>query len=238
MKTHVLAPEPEMDVRYLADYMAGSDRRRRNILTDAKWRPRARLMQHREAKAVIVNALAKGHATKAFFEERAHFIRNKIATDDFDALTNEANADYLKQFSKVVEAIDLPGVEFHTGKTYVLGKTEGLKVPFVTNLTLRRITKTNKVTTGSLMLRYSKGRALPKKVADYQSAIIHGLLGTCAIEDGAQLDRSLCLVLDGFLGASYCAPSNSVTLFKNTLAACATIADAWPNVKPPLGAIV
>ena len=159
MKTHVLAPEAEMDVRYLADYMAGSDRKRRNILTDAKYRPRARLMQHREAKAAIVNAFAKGQATKEFFEERAHFIRNKIATDDFDALTNEANADYLKQFSTVVEIIDLPGVEFHAGKTYALGKVEGPEVPFVTDLTLRRTTKTNKVTTGSLMAQITRKAA-------------------------------------------------------------------------------
>jgi hypothetical protein len=64
-KTHVLVPEPEMGVRYLADYMAGSDRKKRALLVSAKYRPRARLLQHREAKAA--SALIKGSANKGFF---------------------------------------------------------------------------------------------------------------------------------------------------------------------------
>ncbi len=63
-----------MGVRYLADYMAGSDRKKRAVLVSAKYRPRARLLQHREAKAAIASALIKGSANKAFFRERADFI--------------------------------------------------------------------------------------------------------------------------------------------------------------------
>jgi hypothetical protein len=63
-------------------------------------------------------------------------------------------------------------------------------------------------------------------------------LGICPVEEGAEIDRALCVILDGYLGTIHRAPSDSVTRFKNTLAACATIADAWPNVKPPKGAVL
>ncbi|MDO9223938.1 MAG: hypothetical protein Q7U20_09545 [Caulobacter sp.] len=237
-KTHVLVPVPEMGVRYLADYMAGSDRKRRAVILDAKYRPRARLMQHREAKATIANALINGNASKAFLSGRADTVRAKLATNDHDALTNEANADYLKRFSEVVESLDLPGVEFLPGKIYTLAKVNGLKVPFRTDLTLRRMTKTNKIIVGSMMFRYAKGKALSDLAADYQAAAIFGFMKECAVEDGAELDRSLCITLDGFTGAPHAAPTNSVTLFKNTQAACATIAEAWPNTQPPKGAVL
>ena len=237
-KTHILVPVPEMGVRYLADYMAGSERKKRAVIVDAKYRPRARMMQHREAKATIANALIKGQASKAFFAERADFVRSKLATGDHDALVNEANADYLKRFSEVIEGLDLPGVQFLPGKTYTLAKVNGLKVPFKTDLTLRRMTKTNKILVGSMMFRYAKGKALSTLAGDYQAAAILGFLKECEIEDGAEVDRALCITLDGFTGAPHCAPSNAVTMFKNTQAACATIAEAWPNTAPPKGCVL
>ena len=35
-------------------------------------------------------------------KDKARFIRNKLADDDFEALTNEAKADYVEKFSEVV----------------------------------------------------------------------------------------------------------------------------------------
>ena len=64
LETHVQVKQPEIDARHLADYMAGSERKKRAILVGCKYRPIA-----------------------------------KLTTDDFDALTNEANADYIKRFS-------------------------------------------------------------------------------------------------------------------------------------------
>lgn len=237
-KTHVMVAEPEIGVRYLADYLAGSERKRRAILVQSKYRPRARLIQHREAKAVISNAIVNGSANKGFFKERADFVRNKLAVDDFDALTNETNADYLERFSEVVEALDLPGVEFQPGKTYPLAKVHGLKVLFGTNASLRRIGRNNKVRVGAMMFRYAKGKPLALLAAQYQSSAIFGFLKECVVEDGAELDRSLCVTLDGFTGTAHEAPTDAVTKFKDTQAACATIADAWPNVKPPKGAVI
>jgi hypothetical protein len=233
-----MVAEPEMGVRYLADYMAGSERKKRSVLVEAKYRRRARLPQHREAKAVIASALIKGNGNKAFLHERAVFIRNKLATDDFDAFINETNADYVERFSQVVGELDLPGVEFLPGKTYSLGKINGLKVPFGTNLSLRRTTKSNKMTAGAVMFRYAKGKNLSAETAAYQSAAILGFLRQLPSEDGVEIDPALCITLDGHSAIPHRAPSKAITMFKNTLAACETIADAWPNVKPPKGAFI
>jgi hypothetical protein len=138
----------------------------------------------------------------------------------------------------VIESLDLPGVEFLPGKIYAVAPINGLKVPFRTNLTLRRVLKNNKVRAGAMMFRYAKDKPLGQLTADYQSAAILGLMRECPIEDGSELGADLCLTLDGVTGAAHPAPTNALTRFKNTQAAAATIADAWPNVKPPKGAIL
>ncbi|RAK57748.1 hypothetical protein [Phenylobacterium deserti] len=236
--THVVVPEPELGVRYLSDYMSGSERKKRSILVAAKYRPLARLIQHQEAKATIVNAAVKGLLNKDFLLSRADFIRGKLVTDDFEALVNEANSGYLVRFSEVVSSLDLAGLEVLPGKKHQVAPIGGLKVPFVSNLLLRKVSKTNKVRVGALMLRYSKGKELPKLTAEYQSALIFGLLQHTHAEAGAEIDPALCLTLDCHTGSAHPAPSKAVTMFKNVSAACATIADAWPNTMPPQGAVL
>lgn len=236
--THSLVAVPEMGVRYLADYMAGSERKKRSILVSAKYRPLARLMQHKEAKATITNGFTKGQINKDYLRDRADYIRNKMATDDFDALTNEANAGFLARFAEVIGGLDLPGVEFRPGKTYSLPKEGGLKIVFGSNLVLRRMAKGNKLKVGALMLRYAKGKPLLPAAAEYQSAMILGFLQQLGTEEGAELDPALCITLDCHTGIAQPAPSKAVTMFKNTQAACATIADAWPNTPKPPNAIL
>ena len=237
-KTHVLVKEARMQVRYLADYMAASERKRRTIVQGCKYRPIARLLQHKQARIVVANAIHSGAATPQALKEKADFIRSKLATDDFDALTNEANADYVARFSEVVAGVELPVAEILPGKNFPVLKVSGVKVTFAPNLLLRRLTKTNKQKCGALMLRYAKGKPLAPEIGEFQSAAIFGLLGEFkGGDDGAEADKPLCLTLDAATGTLYPAPGASVSMFANMKAACETISERWPNIKPPDGAI-
>ena len=51
------------------------------------------------------------------------------------------------------------------------------------------------------------------------------------------VEGALCQTLDGFNGKAYAAPSNSIYLYKEMIAACGAIAYQWPNTEPPKGAI-
>ncbi|MCA1527358.1 hypothetical protein [Bradyrhizobium yuanmingense] len=237
-KTHVVVPEAEITVRYLADYMAASERRRRSIIEGCKYRPLARLLQHKEAQITISSAIQSGTADPKALETKADYIRNKLATDDFDALTNEANADYLERFSEVVASIKLPNAEILPGKKFPAVKVHGVKVKLKPHLLLARIDKKNVQRTGAFMLRYAKGKPLDPNVGGYQSAAVFGLLKNHLKEEGAEADRSICVTLDAFSGELYPAPGNSVTIFENMKAACQTISERWPNIPPPKGAII
>jgi hypothetical protein len=114
----------------------------------------------------------------------------------------------------------------------------GVKVTFTPQLMLRRVTKTNKVKSGALMLRYAKGKPLNPDVAEYQSAAIFGYITTLSEANMAEAERALCLVLDAHAGLCHAAPGNSIYLFKNMSAACATIGEWWPCFKPPKKAIL
>lgn len=237
-KTHVEVAHPEINVRFLADYMAASERKKRTIATGCKYRPLARLLQHKEAKAVVTNAIHSGAATPEELRERADFIRNKLTDDDFEAATNEANADYVKRFSEMLLALNLPSAELFPGKSYPAQVINGVRVSFAPNILLQRQTRTNKLQRGALMLRYSKGKALPSSAAEYQSAAILGLLAAQPTADNAEPEKALCLTLDVYAGTLYPAPGASKTLWENTKAACASIAERWPNIKPPENAVL
>jgi len=207
-KTHVEVAEPEISVRYLADFMAASERRRRSIVEGCKYRPIARLVQHKEATITISGAIQKGPLDAQALKEKAKFIRNKLADDDFEALTNEVNADYVEKFSEVVATIKLPDADVLPGKTFAPFKINGVKVRFSPNLLLRRIDKTNKQRRGAFMLRYAKGKALAPAVGGFQSAAAFGLLRDYDPEEGADPDKSICVTLDAFTGELYPAPGS------------------------------
>ena len=238
-KTHHAIAEPAISVRYLADFMAASERRRRSIVEGCKYRPIARLVQHKEATVAISGAIQNGPLTPQALKEKADFIRNKLADDDFEALTNEVNADYVEKFSEVVANIKLPDAEVLPGKVFPPFKINGVKVRLSPHLLLRRLDKkTNKQRRGAFMLRYAKGKALLPAVGEYQSAAAFGLLKEYAPEEGTEIDKAICVTLDAFTGELYPAPGASVTMLANMKAACLTIAERWPNIKPPKGAVI
>jgi hypothetical protein len=236
-RSHVEVAKPEMSVRHLADFMAASERGRRTIVEGCKYRSLARLMQHKEAILAISSSLKGGPPDLAALKAKADFIRNKLASDDFDALTNETNADYVLRFSHTAGALTLPNAERSPGKKHQF-VINGVNVRLTTDLMFQRLTRTNKVLRGGLMLRYAKGRALKPETALFQSAAIHGLL--CQLDDvqGAEVDKSLCITLDVYSGIAHPAPGASVSMFKNIEAACASIAERWPNIKPPKDAVL
>jgi hypothetical protein len=237
-KTHVEVKTPEISVRHLADYMAASERKRRTIVEGCKYRSLARLLQHKEARIAVAAAIHEGSPTQQALKARADMIRNKMATGDFDALTNEANADYVERFSEVVAGLDLPQAEILPGKVFPPFVLRGVKVRFSPNLFLRRLTKTNKLKQGALMLRYAKGKPLSPQVGAFQSAAAFGLLGMTKNEDGAEPEKGICITLCASAGEFFVAPTSSVSIFANMKAACESIAERWPNIKPPKGAIL
>jgi hypothetical protein len=237
-KTHVLVKEPEISVRYLADFMAASERRRRSIVEGCKYRPIARVLQHQLAQVGISATFLNNTATSQGLKEKAESIRRRIPTDDFDALTIEANADYVEKFSQVVEQVDLPKAEILPGKKFPPLKIHGVKIRFSANLMVRRVTKANILKRGAMMFRYAKGKPLKLEVGEFQSAAIFGLLSTFPDEDGYEADKPLCITLDAVTGTLFPAPSKSVSMFANMKAACQTIAERWPNIPPPKGALL
>ena len=192
-RTHIEVTEPEISVRYLADFMGASERKRRSIVEGCKYRPVARLVQHKEATVTIANAIRTGALSPAELQGKADFIRSKLATDDFESLTNEINADYIQSFSSVISNITLPDVDILPGITFSKSKINDVKIKFSPHLILRRIDKTNKQRRGALMLRYAKGKHLSPIVGAFQSAAAFGILRGYAIDDGTTADKSICL---------------------------------------------
>jgi len=168
--THRHVPDPRMAVRYLADYMAVSDQKRRTILRDCKYPRIARVVQHDDAKETVGEFIRGGCANVSLLLHRAEALKQQLASDEFERDVLDHNADYLKRFAAVYKSVKLPNAEVLNPKQFAPMMLHGVRAPFEPVALFRRLTSTNKVKMGAAMLRYAKGTALKPQVADYQSA--------------------------------------------------------------------
>lgn len=237
-KTHREMASPQISARFLADYMAASETVRRSIIRGCKYRPIGRLIQHAEAKATIANFILDENANLVNLLERAHQIRCRMSDSDFERELFQHNADYIENFASVVDKIALPRADVEQSERAQPLELNGTKVTVDFSFRLRRTTRTNKVKVGAASLRYSKGKSLPKDVANWQSAFTFGYLCAIGVDESTEVEQALCLTIDAYAGTVHQAPGDSVRCFKNMEAACATIAEQWSNIKPPPKAIL
>ncbi|MCJ2098627.1 hypothetical protein [Methylobacterium sp. E-046] len=236
--THVRRSRCELRARELADYMAASAQRRRTVLRDAKYRPVARVLQHTEARATITTWLQEGEGDTSALRDRAEWFRSRMTTGDFEAYQNQHNADYVDAFAEACAELEIPPCEMRaaTGKQTV--DLNGTIIVHNPDLLLRRITKRNTIKTGALYLRYAKGKEMNADAAKFQSAFVFGFLSGLPPEAESGPEKKLCLTVCAYSGKATEAPTNSVYLYNEMKAACAAIADQWPNIEPPANAVL
>jgi hypothetical protein len=236
-KTHRMVNEPKISARYLADFMAASERGRRTIVRGCKYQPIARLVQHDEAKATVSKFLRDGDGNTATLTDKAQGLRNRMADSDFDRDLLDHNADYIDRFAEIFSGLNLPNAEFlPPGKASPI-ELNGIKVTTEMQFRLRRLTKTNKIRVGGAAFRYAKGKRLSPEVANWQSAFMLGYLHQTGTEPEAEAEGQLCLTIDAAGGVCHPAPTDALSRFNNMEAACATISEWWPNVTAPEGAV-
>lgn len=151
---------------------------------------------------------------------------------------NEHNADYVDCFALQFDKIEFPTAERSAPGKLAAMLLEGTKFKFKPNVLLQRTTKTNKIRVGVIMLRYAKGRPLAPDAGAWQSAAAYSYLRSHCEGQEIEPDLKLCLTIDVVSGIAYPAPTNSIYRFNEIKAACATIAERWPQIKPPKGAVI
>ena len=114
----------------------------------------------------------------------------------------------------------------------------GTTVVYNPDLNIRRTTRKNTIKTGGLFLRYAKGKEMDEDAATYQSAFSFGYLQSLPGDDNSSPEKKLCMTVCAYSGKVTGAPSNSVYLFNEMSAACASIAEQWPNIAPPENAVL
>lgn len=238
-KTHREIKSPEITARYLADYMAASEQAARPIIQKCKYQAIVRVVQHTEAQTIISNFLQDMNPDKVkHLSDKAAHIRGRLADGDFEKDVNDHNADYIDRFAEIVDGLQLPKAERQVPPKFPFVLIEGTKFKFRPNLFLQRTTKTNKLRAGVVMLRYAKSKKLDPEIGSWQSAAAFGYLRQHFAEQEIDPELKLCLTIDAYSGKVYEAPTDSIYRFNEMTAACATIAERWPAIKPPKGAIL
>jgi hypothetical protein len=235
-KTHRLVKNPQISARFLADFMAASEQAKRTIVRKCKFQAIGRVVQHDEAKAAISKFIRDG-GDIGELQQRAQSLRDRMADDDFDRDLFDHNADYIDRFAAIYVELQLPKADVSAPGQPDPIDLNGVKVNADLSFRLQRVTKTNKVRIGAGMLRYAKGTPLPEAVAEWQSAFLFGYLTKKTDPAMAEPEWKLCVTIDAHGGVCHPAPSNSISRFQNMEAACATIAERWPNIPPPPNAV-
>jgi len=236
-KTHRHVKDPSLSGRFVADYMAASDRRRRSILRACKFPPIARALQHEQAITAISQFFVAGGHVDAL-TARATALRSQMADDDFGQHVLDVNADYLDRFAATHPSLVLPNGEIIAPGPKMVTHVSGVKVSQRLAFRMRRPLKNNKAKLGGAMLRYAKGSTLDPEVAKWQSAFLCGLLRMAAINDNEEIESKMCITIDGHAGIAHAGPGDSIKRFNNIVAALTTISEQWVNIPPPAKAIL
>ncbi len=236
--THREVKSPEVTCRELADYNAGSERNRRSVVEGAKYKPIMRLRQHKDAHRVLVKCLGGGKSPKSEFTSEIERLAAKICDNEHELKERDINVGYLRHVLTFYDEIKVPADVINAAHKWAPITSKRTKVKIGPHLVLRGVGRGNVPIVGALTFRYAKGKALNEEEAKYQAALTLGYLRDNPIDDEAEPKDKLCLVLDCHTGQLHQAPSDSVTRYKNMMAACDSIADMWPNIKPPAGAVI
>ncbi len=229
-----------MSANRLSDYMAASEQARRSILRSCKYMPRARVIQHLDAKESIAQFLSSADFDADQLQARVEILRNGLHGSDFDNEVAEHNADYIERFmerqppfpakvQEVTKADKMPGLDIH-----------GFQLSFSPDLLLKRVNIRNVPKLGVAFFRYGKNKALGEDVACWQGAISFGYLDAKVKQGLGEVDpeKEMCLAVDMWTGHVHSAPSNAVYRFNEVRAVCAGIVERWDQVQPPEGAIL
>lgn len=237
-RTHREVKDPQISSRYLADYMAASEKARRTLIRNCKYQSIARVVQHDEAKRSIAKFLSTGSENIGELQNKSDSLRERLADTDFERDLYDHNADYIERFIKVAGSLALPDAECLEAGDIAPIMLSGVKVNVEAHCRFRRTTKTNKIRIGLGALRYSKAKKLQPEVGAWQSAFLNGYLTATNPDIQAEPEKKLCVTIDAQSGAIYAAPTDSVNRFNNMLAALETIAERWPKVAPPTNAVL
>lgn len=155
--THRLVKTPKINSRYLSDYMVASERARRTIIRDCKYRKIARAIQHERAKAFISNSLRSGSLSAKTLREEGGRLLEMMADTDFERDTLDINGDFLVAYGEVFSMESFPKTAEVTA--YPVNFSINLNgVDFNPDLRFgtQRITRTNRLRTGFGTVRYAK----------------------------------------------------------------------------------
>lgn len=236
--THRLVKTPKVNSRYLSEYMVASERTKRTIVRDCKYRKIARAIQHDKAKAFITNSFRSRNITSDTLRAEGHRFHDMMADTEFDRDTLDINGDFLIAFSEVFAMDTFPKTaDFADTPTAFKVKINGVDVDPDIRFAVQRVTKTNRIRTGLGTIRYAKGKPLNEEVGAYQSSVLFGCRKMIDTHDDTAPEEKLCLTLDCVTGRFIPAPTDATRRFQNMEAACKTISELWEQIEPPEGAI-
>lgn len=236
--THRLVKSPKVNGRYLADYMNASERSRRTIMRGCKYPPIAKLLQHHLAKGFLVEFLKQGSESPAPLHAEAERLRDMMADSDFDRELLDVNADFLEAYGKVFDPAKIPQAEIAPISEPLKLDLQGVQVNPDYRLSLQRTTKTNRVRTGLIAIRYAKSKPLAEAVGKWQSSLLFACRKMLDGDDENAAEHKLCMTLDAVTGEFICAPGDAVSRFANMEAACQSIAERWDSIESPANAII
>ena len=160
-----------------------------------------------------------------------------MADTPFEREVLDNNSDFLAAFGEAFDIEQFPDAEIIEGPTQFKVNLNGVDVNPDIRLATRRVNKNNRERTGLMTIRYAKGKPLDEEVGRWQSSLLFGCRKMIDSDNDDAPEQKLCVTLDAQSGKFIPAPGDALSRFKNMEAACASIAERWDSVEPPVNAV-
>jgi hypothetical protein len=237
-KTHVERKTPRISLARLADYMAASEQGKRTIAVSCKYQPIARLIQYNDAKAILSNYIRSENRKLDDLKEKLEVLKNKICDGHFSQEVLDHNVDCVSRFIALHGEFDFKDYSYERSVKFPNYELNGMPVSVNPDVLISRTNRQNKEKIGALMIRYSRGKPLDTEIGAYQSAFLYEYFRQPDFHRHGEAEKQLCITLDAYTAVGHEAPGNATYLFKEMAATCASLAERWPNIKPPKGAVL
>ena len=240
--THTQLESPRLSNRRLAEYMAASPVRQRTLIRDTKYRSVEPEISYSEGFTLLGDMLAEGDLVTATLREAAEDFHDRMDVRGIrERIGYNLTGDMFDWLADERPDMGLPEADhYDDSRSWGRGgawEVEGVVVDPEVYFRLARPRRGYR-SVGAVTLRYSKTGPLDPTVAEWQSALLHGYLSDTIEGDTLRPDTDLCVTLDLRSGTAHPAPGRARTLMTQMRAALATIAERWPNIAPPDGAVV
>lgn len=228
---------PKISINQLALYLGATPRKRQSIIKN-QLEPKPFLVNYyKDACSSIVRFIRHNMADEEIIVRAIETLHVKAAAciDEqkrHERTRHEANREALDSFLQNYSKLELPdNPAFPTlPRTHPKVERNGIEISVRPEIRVTGSYRGRDIE-GGIKLYFAKNDPLTEVTGNYVSTVVHKYFEENQVSEGPGTNKRFCQVMDVFSGEVYCAPTSTITRFRDIDVACREIAMWWTHLE-------